>query len=68
MSPAARKYEGALNLPTIVSSFLDANELGTPFSFTAKLTIAHNAKTSPGLMKDWMMFTNVLGNGIFDNI
>jgi len=68
MSPAARKYENALNFPTIASSLLVANELVTPFSYVSNLTIAHSAKMTKGLMKDWMKFTNVLGNEIFDNI
>ena len=68
MSPAAIKYENALNLPTIASSLLVATEQVRPFSNVSNLTIAHSAKMTKGLLKDWMNFTNVLGNGIFDNI
>ena len=68
MSPAARKFENALNFPTIASSLLVANDGVLPFSYEPNLRIAHNAKLNKSLMKDWMNFTNVLGNGIFDNI
>lgn len=68
MSPAARKYENALNLPTIASSLMVVNEQVPSFSNVSNLTIAHSVKMTRGLMKDWMKFTNVLGNGIFDNI
>lgn len=68
MSPQARKFENALNFPTIAPSILVVDAHRVSFSNLSKLSVAHNVKLSKGLMKDWMSFTNVIGNGIFDNI
>jgi hypothetical protein len=73
MSPAARKFEHTLNLPTIVSSLLavkhiEATDLHFGSLQSNPLTVAHNTKISVNLLRDWMEFTHVLGNGILSKI
>lgn len=73
MSPAARKFEHTLNLPIIASSLLVVKHMtATDFNYGSlqsnPLTVAHSAKDSVNLLKDWMEFTHVLGNGILSKI
>ena len=71
MSPAARKFEHALNLPTISDEFLSV-EISDISLSTKKpyygLTIAHRVTDSSSLLKDWMEFTHILGKGILAEI
>ncbi len=73
MSPAARKFEHAINLPVIASIHqvmgnLVVEKTANDYLPFEKLTIAHSAKSSFGLMKDWMKFTDILGVGILSKI
>lgn len=73
MSPAARKFERSLNLPTIASGLMAVEHIATPDfhienNGASPMTVAHSAKVSVNLLKDWMEFTHILGNGILSKI
>ena len=73
MSPAARKFEHTLYLPTIASGLSAMKQMATTDSHFDKLDsnplhVAHSAKISVNLLKEWMEFTHVLGNGILSKI
>jgi hypothetical protein len=73
MSPTARKFEQALSLPTIATGLMvlkqkPSNDYQLENLLVDHMTVAHNAKISVNLLKDWMEFTHVLGNGILSKI
>ena len=71
MSPAARKFEHTLNLPTISDEFLSVEINGISPSSKKPyygLTIAHRVTDSSSLLNDWMEFTHILGKGILAEI
>ncbi|WP_290629285.1 hypothetical protein [Altibacter sp.] len=70
MSPAARKFEHSMNLPTIASGILTGTNafIEDSKSLDQTLAISHHGMAPQRLVQDWMKFTDLLGSGILSKI